>query len=73
MTHYVLVASEWLQFSGLLNWINSVIDDYNRNRKISNTIEALSKLSDKELKDIGISRGDIWSIAHEAYYDDRRA
>lgn len=28
------------------------------------TIKELSKLTDKELADIGLSRGDIWYIAH---------
>lgn len=28
------------------------------------TIKELSKLTDKELNDIGLSRGDIWYVAH---------
>ena len=28
------------------------------------TIKELSRLSDKELRDIGLGRGDIWYVAH---------
>lgn len=35
------------------------------------TYNDLSKLTDKELKDIGIARGDIHSISMEAFYDNR--
>ena len=33
------------------------------------TYNSLSKLTDKELKDIGIARGDIHSISMESFYD----
>lgn len=32
--------------------------------KIKQTIKELNALSDKELNDIGINRGEIWAIAH---------
>jgi len=35
------------------------------------TYNSLSKLTDKELKDIGIARGDIHSISMEAFFDNR--
>ena len=35
------------------------------------TYNELSKLSNKELADIGIARGEIHSIAMEAYFDNR--
>ena len=38
--------------------------------RVRSTIKELSQLSDAELRDIGISRGDIYAIAHEAYLDD---
>ena len=37
------------------------------------TYNELNKLTDKELKDIGISRGSIRAIAEEVFYDDRIA
>lgn len=36
------------------------------------TFEDLNKLSDKELKDIGVSRSNIHSIALESYYDNKK-
>jgi len=33
-------------------------------RLAKQTIKELSKLTDKELNDIGLSRGDIWYVAH---------
>ena len=35
-----------------------------RRKEINNTIKALSALSDRELNDMGIARGDIWAVAH---------
>lgn len=36
------------------------------------TFEDLNRLSDRELKDIGISRGEIHSVALESYYDNAK-
>ena len=36
-----------------------------RRKAIKSTINELNKLTNRELNDIGISRGDIWAIAHE--------
>lgn len=38
----------------------------------SRTFEDLNSLSDRELKDIGITRGNIHNIALESYYDNRK-
>jgi uncharacterized protein YjiS (DUF1127 family) len=35
-----------------------------RRKEIRTTINALSALTDRELNDMGIARGDIWSVAH---------
>ena len=43
-----------------------------QNAKAKQTIKELSALSDKELNDIGIARGDIHSIAY-GYSDSARA
>ena len=42
--------------------INKALD---HRATVNQTIKELSSLTDKELNDIGIARGDIWSIAHE--------
>lgn len=36
-------------------------------RKVRQTIKELSKLTDYQLRDMGISRGDIYSLASGAY------
>lgn len=71
MTQYVLVATEWLNFSGLFAWFKELRTNYKHTKEVSNTIKELSALSDSELRDIGLSRGDIWSVAHEAHFDNQ--
>jgi uncharacterized protein YjiS (DUF1127 family) len=44
----------------ILSWILSKIRNYRRYRE---TVEELSRLSDRELDDLGISRFDIDSVA----------
>jgi uncharacterized protein YjiS (DUF1127 family) len=46
-------------FINLLKDFRQAMEDRNR---INDTVKELSKLSDKELNDIGINRGDIYSI-----------
>jgi len=43
--------------------INRLRDAYRRRRTVRNTINELSRLSDRELNDIGISRGQIGEVA----------
>ena len=35
-------------------------------KAVRETIVELNKLTDRELNDIGLARGDIWSVAHES-------
>ena len=65
MTQYVLAAASWLDFAGLMDWFRSLKTSFEHSQKVRITIKELSKLSDRELNDIGLSRGDIWSVAHE--------
>jgi len=37
---------------------------YETHRNIQITMKELSKLTDRELNDMGIARGDIWAVAH---------
>ena len=54
--------------TGLLAQVAKFFVDLNEKRiqqKIANqTIKELSRLSDRELWDMGITRGDIYSVAH---------
>ena len=54
--------------SGLLKTVAQFFVDLNekriRRKEIRNTMNQLSALTDRELWDMGITRGDIYSIAH---------
>ena len=49
----------------LSNFLRKIINDYYQAKAIKATENELRKLTDKELNDIGISRGDIYSIARQ--------
>lgn len=51
----------------LKNFFKKAIESYKRSRAINETIKELQKLSNAELNDIGLARGDIWHVAHESY------
>ena len=53
--------------TGLANWFKDLANELQRRRNIRQTIKALSALSNYELNDIGIARGDIWHIANTSY------
>ena len=51
----------------LKNFFKKVIANYQYRRDVKATIYELSRLKDSELNDIGLSRGDIWHVAHESH------
>lgn len=53
------------------SFLRSIIQRMKKNREIRKTYEELNKLSDVELRDIGIHRSNIRAIAMEQYYDNR--
>ncbi len=77
MTHFILTLSNYLQnpiaelfriveklFTKTANVLDEGSEEYIRRRDIRTTIKQLEALGDEELRDIGISRGDIEDIAH---------
>lgn len=67
MTQYVIAVTSWFDFS----WVSSLFvklanltESINQSRQIRQTYRELNQLTDNELNDIGITRGDIWNIAH---------
>lgn len=64
MSHYILTAAKWLDFTVLLDYFRDLKSSYQHHLKVRSTVIELSKLSDRELRDIGITRGDIYAIAH---------
>lgn len=65
MTQAILAASNALHIDAVLDFFRSISKKLEHRAQVNATIKELSRLSDRELNDIGIARGDIWSIAHE--------
>ena len=65
MTHYVLTASSWLQdaIEGFNDLRRSMKLRAERRASYKQTYKELIRLTDFELNDIGICRGDIRNIA----------
>lgn len=51
----------------LKNFFKKIINSYKYNREVHATIKELQKLTNKELNDIGLARGDIYHVAHESH------
>jgi uncharacterized protein YjiS (DUF1127 family) len=71
MTAMIATTFNWVGLTRIAHWFKKIYEHLERRSQVNSTIRELSKLSDKELNDIGISRGDIWWVANEAYYDNR--
>ena len=65
MTHYVIEASSWIQdaIEGFRDLRRSMKLRAERKASYKRTLKELSRLTDFELNDIGICRGDIRNIA----------
>ena len=65
MTHYVIEASSWIQdaIEGFKDLRRSMKLRAERKASYKRTLKELSRLTDFELNDIGICRGDIRNIA----------
>ena len=65
MAHYVLTASSWIQDA--IDGFNDLLKTYAiykaKKAEYRQTVKELSKLTNFELNDIGICRGDIKNIA----------
>lgn len=61
-------TTTWPDIKG---WLNNYTRKYAQQRAYRLTVKELSNLTDKELRDIGLTRGDIHSIAMETHYDNR--
>ena len=51
----------------LKSFLLKLINSYKQSREINATIKELQKLTNAELNDIGLSRGDIWHVAHDTH------
>lgn len=69
MTQHILEASNWLNIGGIFDFVSDIKKSLNHRAKVKATIKELQSLSDYELKDIGINRSMIRSIAEESHND----
>lgn len=67
MTQAILYAHGYTSgaISNLLDLLKSFRQARAKRAAIKSTIKELSRLTDRELSDLGIGRGDIYAIAHE--------
>ena len=65
MTQHILTLNNYLTnpINGFINLVKDFRQALNDRERINATVKELRKLSDRELNDIGINRGDIYSIA----------
>lgn len=71
MTQLVLALSNWFQFSDIASKINRLFTNLEDYSLAYRTRRELYKLSDRELEDIGITRGDIISISNGTLLRDK--
>ena len=77
MTHYILTITNYLQspISEIINLISRLDEivrtNYAKHKMYKSTVKELSRLSDAELLDIGLSRYDIEALALQGAYGRR--
>ena len=69
----LIYAADRIGLVSIADWFKRLNAKLEYKSNVRATIKELSSLSDAELRDIGLSRGDIYSVAHEAYLDNRGA
>ena len=67
MTTLVANTFEIVGLHGIANFFKRLGAELKRRRRIRQSINELSRLTNHELNDIGLSRGDIRFIAHQSY------
>lgn len=67
MTQHILAASQFFHLDWVSSFVYRLVSRIERRSKINATIKELSALSNKELNDIGISRGEIRHIAESSF------
>ena len=73
MTQTILVASSWIQEAviGFADLMKTWKRNRARKAMIARTHKELSQLTNHELRDLGIGRSDITSIANGTFHDNR--
>jgi uncharacterized protein YjiS (DUF1127 family) len=73
MPQAATAVSNFAIFSQVQRFVKDVIHSIKISREVRSTYKELNRLSDAELRDIGIHRSEIASIAMEPYYNTRKA
>lgn len=63
MTALIMTADR-IGLHSLAEWFKKLNEKRKHRAMVKRTMHELSRLSDRELWDMGISRCDIWSVAH---------
>ena len=61
----LITTANWIGLPSVAGWFKKLQANHRRERLARQTIKELSALTDHELNDLGIARGEIWSIAYE--------
>ena len=75
MTQSILTISNWITEAiyGFADLMKTWKRNRSRNAMIARTYKELSQLTNHDLRDLGIGRSDIRSIANGTFYDNRVA
>tara|TARA_R100001509_G_scaffold139170_1_gene93552 strand:+ start:98 stop:337 length:240 start_codon:yes stop_codon:yes gene_type:complete len=69
MTTLVANTFGWLGLVSMSNWLKRQTVKLQARRQAKETVKELSRLTDYELNDIGMSRGEIRHVANKHYND----
>ena len=72
MSQAATAVSNFAIFSQVQRFVKDIIRSIKISQEIRSTYNELNRLSDSELRDIGIHRSEIRSIAMEPYYNSRK-
>ena len=71
MTALAIRTATWVGLPGIANWFKNLNQKLHQRRQARITYNELSRLTDYELKDLGIGRSDIRSIANGNFHRDQ--
>ena len=68
MTTIVANTFNWIGLESIAQFFVNLNEKRIRRKEIKNTIRQLSALTDRELNDMGLTRGDIYSVANGTFH-----
>lgn len=71
MTALAMRTATWVGLPGVANWFKNLNQKREQRRLQRRTFNELSRLTDRDLHDLGISRSDIRSISNGNFYRDQ--